>query len=83
MRCHCGRCQAVRRSVWGGGYRWVRLARDRWWDTRHATVTHDRWTLQELESDADGRAQCPHCRDLLTAGGHAIREQAQMQLTLS
>jgi len=73
----------IKRSDWGAGVRWVRFVRDRWYDTRLERVTCDRVELVELETDEEGRAQCPHCRDLLTAGGQAIREQAQMQLTLS
>ena len=82
MRCRCGKCMAVRRSDFGAGVRWVRLVRDRWFDPRTGQVTCDRWTPVELDADEDGRSQCPTCRDVLTAGGHALREQAQMQLTL-
>lgn len=82
MRCGCGKCQAIRRSEWTGGYRWAQYVRDRWFDPHLGRVTCERWRLQDLPADADGRSQCPHCRDILTASGHALREQAQMQLTL-
>ena len=80
MRCGCGRCQAIRQSDWDGGYRWAQYVADRWFDTRTGQVTCSRWRLVDLPTDADGRAQCPACRDILTAGGHAIREQAQLEM---
>ena len=82
MRCRCGICQAIRRSDWGAGVRWARYQLDRWYDTRTGQVTCHRWRLIELPTDADGRAQCPACRDILLASGRAVPEQAQMQLTL-
>jgi len=82
MRCRCGMCQAIRRSDWSGGVRWARYRLDRWFDTRTAQITCHRWRLVELETDADGRAQCPACRDILLASGRAVPEQAQLQLTL-
>ena len=80
MRCRCGQCRAVIRSVWTGGYRWIRARRDRWWDTRTGTVTCDRTILEEIALHPRGTGQCPKCRDILLANGRATPEQAQLEM---
>lgn len=82
MRCSCGRSVAVRRSQWTGGMRWVYLRRDRWWSVSHRQVTCDRVIVEDLGADEHGRAQCPHCRDMLLASGQAVPEQEQMEMAL-